>query len=66
MQLSDYLKEQKLTLTAFAKAIGTPHARTVERYAKRKSIPNKEMMRRVTEATAGAVTANDFFAPSEV
>jgi hypothetical protein len=63
MRLEAYLKREKLTLSAFARQIGTKHARTVERHAKGYSIPSREMMARITTATGGEVTANDFFAP---
>lgn len=61
MTLSDYLKANELTLTEFARRIGTSHARTVERYAKGQQVPNREMMTRIVEVTGGAVTPNDFF-----
>jgi transcriptional regulator with XRE-family HTH domain len=61
MTLQDYLAEKDLTLTAFAKLIGTRHARTVERYAKGQQIPDKTMMLRIVDATGSAVTPNDFF-----
>ena len=68
MQLSDYLRINGISFAAFARAIGTPHARTVERYAKGQAIPNRAMMPKVIAETGGAVTADDFFAilPADV
>ncbi|GGE74996.1 hypothetical protein GCM10011404_04400 [Sphingomonas prati] len=64
MQLSSYLAREGYTYLAFAKRIGSDHARTVERYAKGQSVPNRTMMRRISEVTNAEVTANDFFAQS--
>jgi transcriptional regulator with XRE-family HTH domain len=61
MTLRDYLDREGLTLAAFAKRIGTDHARTVERYAKGLTIPDRQMMPRIVDATGGQVTPNDFF-----
>lgn len=61
MKLASYLVDNALTYTEFALLIGTQHARTVERYAKGLSIPNRRMMARVSRATKGAVQPNDFF-----
>lgn len=62
MQLNAYLAANGLNFTQFARQLGTPHARTVERYAKGQSIPGKVMMRKIVAATSGAVQPNDFFA----
>lgn len=61
MQLALYLERQGTSYTAFARLIGTKHARTVERYAKRQQRPNAAMMQAIVAATCGAVTPNDFF-----
>jgi len=61
MLLTEYLKREELSFSEFARRIGTKHARTVERYAKRQAIPNRVMMHRITEQTSGAVTPNDFY-----
>ena len=60
MRLADYLRAEKLTLAAFASRIEVgPMA--VHRYAKAGRVPQPDVMRRIIEATDGAVTANDFF-----
>ncbi len=61
MRLADYLKCNDLTYAAFARRIGSEHARTVERYAKGVQRPNLAMMTAIIQATEGQVTPNDFF-----
>ncbi len=61
MLLTTYLEREELSLSAFARRIGTKHARTVERYAKGLAIPNRAMMERIVKATDGAVQPNDFY-----
>ena len=60
MKLSDYLKEQDLTLSAFAEAIGLDVS-TVHRAATGKVIPSRENMATIVKATDGAVQPNDFY-----
>jgi len=64
MTLDQYLKENEISFSEFARRIGTPHARTVERYVKRARVPAGKMMAAICEATGGAVQAKDFFEPS--
>jgi hypothetical protein len=66
MLLTDYLSREELSFSEFARRIGTKHARTVERYAKGQAIPNRVMMPRIVEQTAGEVRPNDFFPVSSV
>jgi hypothetical protein len=66
MELAAYLKRERKTYSAFGLLIGTNHARTVERYAKGKQRPNAVMMQRITLATSGEVTPNDFFRLDQV
>ena len=61
MRLADYLKSHQLSYAAFARRIGSGHARTVERYAKGMQRPNSTMMVAIVDATNGDVTPNDFF-----
>jgi hypothetical protein len=61
MLLTKYLAREELSFSEFARRIGTKHARTVERYAKGKAIPNRVMMPRIVEQTEGEVRPNDFF-----
>ncbi len=63
MQLRLYLALNRLSYADFARRIGSKHARTVQRYSKGYQRPNAVMMGRIVEATAGAVTPNDFFLP---
>ncbi len=60
MKLSDYLKEQDLTLSAFAEAVGLDVS-TVHRAATGKVIPSRENMNAIVKATGGAVQPNDFY-----
>lgn len=60
MKLSDYLERTSTSRHEFAKTIGVS-AETVRRYIAGTRIPEKEKMERIAEATAFAVTANDFF-----
>ncbi|KKL85720.1 hypothetical protein LCGC14_1951930 [marine sediment metagenome] len=60
MKLSDYLKEQALTLSAFAEAVGLDVS-TVHRAATGKVIPTRENMAAIVKATDGAVQPNDFY-----
>ena len=60
MQIATYLRDRKLTLAAFASQIGV-HPRAVHRYVHGRRTPEREIMRRIVDATNGAVTPNDFF-----
>lgn len=62
MQLSDYLKESELTLTAFAALVGVS-VEAVRRYSEGSRIPNRGIMPRIIKATDGKVQPNDFFPP---
>jgi len=59
MTLADYLKDQKLTDAAFARAIGVER-QAVGRYRSGVRFPEKPILQKIYEATNGAVTANDF------
>lgn len=62
MKLGAYLELQKITLEAFGKSIGRTR-QAVSRYVAEERIPDRETMAKIVEATDGAVTANDFYAP---
>ena len=64
MKLSDYLSRHGITDTEFAERIGCDRT-TVLRWRNEKVLPEREQMRRIGEATGGAVTANDFYGMSE-
>ena len=59
MKLDQYLSELGLTEAEFARLTGL-YQSTVHRL-KRGQIPGPATMARVTEATGGKVTANDFY-----
>ena len=61
MRLADYLLDEKLTMTAFAKLIGA-EPMTVHRYVKAGRVPRPKIMRRIITVTGGKVRADDFFA----
>ncbi len=62
MRLSEYLSLHRMSETAFAKHIGLSQA-AVNRYCKGR-VPAPEALKAIIRATGGAVTANDFFAPT--
>lgn len=59
MKLTTYLEEQGLSATAFAERLGVSPS-TVTRAAKGEILPSRDMLRRIYDETAGAVTPNDF------
>ena len=64
MQLSEYLSEKGISLSAFARQVGAKNARTIQRYTKHGRIPAGAMMAKIMAATDGKVQPNDFFAAS--
>lgn len=64
MKLADWLREQKLTFTAFAARIDVS-PETVRRYAAGERIPEREVMPRIVAETDGKVQANDFYATTQ-
>ena len=60
MTLADYLRKHELTHEVFADRIGCEQP-TVTRFVGGKRIPSPDLMKRIVDATAGEVTANDFF-----
>ncbi len=63
MKLDDYLTTHNLTDNAFANIIGRSQP-TVNRLRRDQTKPDWETVRRITEATKGRVTANDFIPPA--
>lgn len=61
MQLADYLAEQRISLSAFARQVGAKNARTIQRYTKHGRVPAGSMMAKIMVATNGRVQPNDFF-----
>ena len=60
MKLSTYLLVNGLTVSQFAKTLGTSHT-TVSRYASGARRPGLDMVQRIYEATNRKVRAEDFF-----
>lgn len=64
MNLSDYLSENSISRAEFAERIGVSEV-SICRYVMKKRVPRPEQLRRIREATGGAVTANDFMCDSD-
>jgi DNA-binding XRE family transcriptional regulator len=64
MKLSEYLSEQKITDSAFARAIETAPS-TVMRLKKGDRLPSMTLAQRIMEATGGAVRPDDFLPTRE-
>lgn len=61
MKLKDYLSREGLTAKQFADRIGAS-SHGVEKWSRGERYPRQSIMARITAATGGEVTANDFFA----
>lgn len=61
MQLSTYMKERGIDDDAMASLIGDCSASAVRKWKYGERVPRPNHLRRIVEATEGAVTANDFF-----
>lgn len=59
MKLSEWLKSSEMRACDLARAVGTTEA-TISRLKHGNSQPSIDLARRISEATGGAVTANDF------
>jgi putative transcriptional regulator len=59
MKLDTYLEQAGLTHGQFAEMIGCEQP-TITRFTKGR-VPSPDLMRKIVEATDGAVTPNDFF-----
>lgn len=64
MKLGDFLSEKTLSQAEFAALIGATQA-AVSRYVAGSRMPRRNHLTRIREATAGAVTANDFVPADE-
>jgi Helix-turn-helix len=64
MQLRAYLDDRKITIPAFAAAIGVS-VQAVHRYVAGDRVPRKEVMARIKAATDGKVQPNDFHTCAE-
>lgn len=63
MRLNAYLKQNRLSCSAFAEKIGVK-GETVRRYGKGLRTPRKKIMTLIVLHTGGLVTANDFHNPT--
>ena len=63
MKLDQYLTEKNIAPVDFARDIGRDVA-TVSRLRRELTRPDWETVRRITEATKGKVSANDFIPPA--
>ena len=59
MKLADYLSDSKLTQSEFAKRIGSPVS-VVSRLVSEERDPSVETLKRIIEASDGAVCLDDF------
>ena len=60
MKLETYLKREKLSIGAFARALNVSHE-AVRRYLRVGRVPEPGVMRAIVEATGGKVRPNDFY-----
>ena len=60
MKLDDYINKNGMNYTRFSKLIGVS-PQSVHHYAKGKSIPAVNVMRKIYQETDGLVSANDFY-----
>ncbi len=65
MRIADYLKSVNLTLTEFARRAGVSVA-AMSRYASGQQIPRPDAMRRIADASEGAIGPADFYASPEI
>lgn len=65
MTLAEYLTAEGLSYSEFARMCGTKHCRTIERIAKGSRRPGSKMLPSIIRASAGKVTANDFYPAPE-
>lgn len=61
MNLSDWLKLNKVSLTEFARRARIERVQAVWKYAHGHAIPSRPNMMKIFEATSGQVTPNDFY-----
>lgn len=64
MRLQQFIKGREMTHEAFARLVGVSQA-TINRYVRGERFPSPEMIRRIGEATGGAVTVSDWYAEAE-
>jgi transcriptional regulator with XRE-family HTH domain len=60
MKLQIYLEEASITQEQFASSLGVTQA-SVSRWVQGKKLPRPDAMRRISEATSGKVSPDDFY-----
>lgn len=60
MKLDDYLRKSGMTSAQFAEACGIASKQTIHNYRHGIRFPTPENLKRIREATGGAVTPDDF------
>lgn len=60
MKLSEYLRNKGLSAAGFGRVAGLGSRQLVHKYLSGERFPTPENLRRIREATGGAVTADDF------
>lgn len=60
MTLNEWLSQQKITDAQMAKKLSVT-TQAINNYRNKRRVPRAEIMARITQATNGAVTPNDFF-----
>lgn len=60
MNIDSYIRSNGITATEFATRCGISPS-NISKYRAGKLIPTQDVMRRIYDATGGAVTANDFY-----
>ncbi|MCK8788173.1 helix-turn-helix transcriptional regulator [Roseomonas sp. NAR14] len=60
MTLVEYLERNDLTIAAFARQAGLKSRQLVHRYVRCDRFPPPEALKKIRDATGGAVTADDF------
>ena len=60
MNLKSYLDREKLSVAEFARTAGFRSRQVVHSYLSGERFPTPENLKRIREATGGAVTADDF------
>lgn len=60
MKLADYISEKQTTASRFAGEVGVPVS-TITRLLRGERRPGIDLVARISTATDGAVTAEDFF-----
>lgn len=59
--LQQYLADEKMSFSEFARRINVAHATTVRRYAFGHRMPRPEIMDRIARETGGAVPPQSFY-----